>query len=34
MYHALGIDPQAVVADRLGREITLTEGQPIRALFG
>ncbi|QEL13438.1 DUF1501 domain-containing protein [Limnoglobus roseus] len=34
MYHALGIDPQSVVADRLGREITLTEGQPLRAIFG
>ena len=34
MYHALGIDPQGLVADRLGREITLTEGTPVRGLFG
>lgn len=34
MYHALGIDPQELVTDRLGREIALTEGTPVRALFG
>ena len=34
MYHALGIDPQQLVTDRLGREIALTEGTPVRALFG
>jgi len=34
IYHALGIDPQAPVHDRLGREVTRTEGTPLRALFG
>lgn len=34
MYHALGIDPTAMVTDRLGREVPLTDGRPIRALFG
>jgi len=34
MYHALGIDPQGIVTDRLGREIARTEGTPLRALFG
>ena len=34
MYHALGIDPQQLVTDRLGRELTLTEGTPVRGLFG
>ncbi len=34
MYHALGIDPGSMVADRLGREQALTEGKPLTALFG
>ncbi len=34
MYHALGIDPGAMVADRLGREQALTEGKPLTGLFG
>jgi len=34
IYHALGIDPAAPIADRLGRELLLTEGRPLKALFG
>ena len=34
MYHALGIDPGVLVADRLGREQTLTTGTPLTELFG
>ena len=34
MYHALGIDPQGIVTDRLGRELARTEGTPLRAFFG
>ena len=34
MYHALGIDPAEMVADRLGREQTLTTGTPLKSLFG
>lgn len=34
IYHALGIDHEMMVTDRLGRALTLTEGQPVNALFG
>jgi hypothetical protein len=34
IYHALGIDPETPVADRLGRSQALTEGKPLRALWG
>jgi len=34
MYHALGIDPETPTLDRLGRPLSLTEGQPIRGIFG
>jgi uncharacterized protein (DUF1501 family) len=34
VYHALGMDPETVVTDRLGRPLTLTEGEPLRELFG
>lgn len=34
IYHALGIDPGMTIADRLGREQTLTEGKPLRVLMG
>jgi hypothetical protein len=34
MYHALGIDPETSMIDRLGRPLPLTEGQPLRAIFG
>jgi len=34
IYDVLGIDPQTPVADRLGRVQTLTEGKPLRVLFG
>jgi hypothetical protein len=34
IYHALGIDAEAPVTDRLGREMLLTEGRPLKNLFG
>ena len=34
VYHALGVDPDATVNDRLGRPLTLTEGTPLKTLFG
>jgi hypothetical protein len=34
IYHALGIDPETPITDRLGRELLLTEGKPLKALFG
>ena len=34
IYHTLGINPEMLVTDRLGRELTLTEGKPLRALWG
>ena len=34
IYHALGIDPQTPIADRLGRVQTLTEGKPLTTLLG
>lgn len=34
IYHALGIDPEAPITDRLGRELLLTEGKPLKNLFG
>jgi uncharacterized protein (DUF1501 family) len=33
-YHALGIDPETTVNDRLGRPLALTEGAPLKSLFG
>ncbi len=33
IYHSLGIDPQMLLRDRLGRLLTLCEGTPIRALL-
>ncbi len=33
IYHALGIDPEAPITDRLGRELLLTEGKPLKGLF-
>jgi len=34
IHHALGIDPETPIADRLGRELLLTEGKPLKSLFG
>jgi hypothetical protein len=34
VYHALGVNPDDTVTDRLGRPLTLTEGQPLLDLFG
>jgi uncharacterized protein (DUF1501 family) len=34
VYHALGVDPHQTVTDNLGRPLTLTEGTPLRPLFG
>ena len=34
IYYALGIDPEAPITDRLGRELLLTEGKPLTGLFG
>lgn len=34
VYHALGVDPDSTVNDRLGRPLSLTEGTPVKALFG
>jgi len=34
VYHALGIDPDTTVPDRLGRPLSLTEGTPLKSLFG
>jgi hypothetical protein len=34
IYHALGIDPATTVTDRLGRAASLTEGSPLKSLFG
>lgn len=33
-YYALGIDAETQFTDRLGRTLTLTEGKPLKALFG
>jgi hypothetical protein len=33
VYHALGIDPQKEVHDRLGRPWALTNGRVVEALF-
>lgn len=34
IYHALGINPETSVNDRLGRALVLTEGKPLTDLFG
>lgn len=34
MYHALGINPGTQVTDRLGRVLALTDGKPLRTLWG
>ena len=34
VYHALGIDPATPIADLLGRVQTVTDGKPLRALWG
>lgn len=34
VYHALGVDPDGTVNDRLGRPLSLTEGTPLKGLFG
>jgi hypothetical protein len=34
VYHALGADPDSQTTDRLGRVLALTEGNPLRSLFG
>lgn len=34
IYHALGIDPGSTITDRLDRTIALTEGKPLKDLFG
>jgi uncharacterized protein (DUF1501 family) len=34
VYHAMGVDPDGTVPDRLGRPLSLTEGSPLKALFG
>jgi hypothetical protein len=34
IYHTLGIDPGMSLTDRLGREQLLTEGKPLRLLYG
>lgn len=34
IYHALGVDPHRLLTDPLGRPISLTDGEPLRPLFG
>jgi uncharacterized protein (DUF1501 family) len=34
IYHALGLDPETPISDRLGRAQALTDGKPLRALWG
>jgi uncharacterized protein (DUF1501 family) len=34
VYHAIGVDPDGTVPDRLGRPLALTEGSPLKGLFG
>ena len=34
IYHALGINPAASINDRLDRAFILTEGKPLKDLFG
>jgi uncharacterized protein (DUF1501 family) len=34
VYHAMGVDPDSTVNDRLGRPLALTEGTPLKSLFG
>lgn len=34
IYHALGVDPEQTITDRLGRPLPLTEGKSLEALFG
>ena len=33
VYHCLGIDPHTQLMDKLGRPVTLCEGEPIRAVL-
>ena len=33
IYHCLGVAPDAMIPDRLGRPVKVTEGQPVRALL-
>jgi hypothetical protein len=33
LYHCLGVAPEAMVPDRLGRPVKVTEGQPVRPLL-
>jgi hypothetical protein len=33
IYHCLGVDPRALLRDRLGRPLTLCEGSPIQAIL-
>ena len=33
VYHALGVDPDAAVADQFGRPVQLNRGEPIEALY-
>ncbi len=33
VYHCLGVDPQALLRDRLGRPMTLCEGAPLQAIL-
>jgi uncharacterized protein (DUF1501 family) len=34
VYHALGVDPDGTVPDRLGRPLSLAEGTPLKTIFG
>jgi hypothetical protein len=34
VYHAMGVDPDTPVNDRLGRPLAITEGTPLKGLFG
>ena len=34
IYHALGLDPELLIADRFDRPEMLAQGRPITALFG
>jgi hypothetical protein len=34
VFHALGFDPETLIYDQLKRPMPISEGRPIRALFG